>query len=279
MTKMLRGSKYRGTKQSGDNKTAVACTVYGVTMRDLVTLENLGEVSLITLDNDENKWTTTLVREIDSALDEVEKTQGPHALVTASSNPKFFSNGLDLEWVMGTGEHPGGVRKPFAEEFMKLAARMITFPMPTVCAVNGHAFGAGFMWALCHDQRIMREDRGLLCANEVEIGMAIPEPELALFHHKMPQNIFYETVQLARRWTGEAAYEAGIVQLLAEEGEVTEAALKNARELSKLAKRRDVFGWMKEHIWGENAAIKGPHGPAHMLRNMHDYAEGPQFGS
>ena len=162
---------------------------------------------------------------------------------------------------------------------MKLAARMITFPMPTVCAVNGHAFGAGFMWALCHDQRIMREDRGLLCANEVEIGMAIPEPELALFHHKMPQNIFYETVQLARRWTGEAAYEAGIVQLLAEEGEVTEAALKNARELSKLAKRRDVFGWMKEHIWGENAAIKGPHGPAHMLRNMHDYAEGPQFGS
>ena len=58
-----------------------------------------------------------------------------------------------------------------------------------------------------------------------------------------------------------------------------EAALKNARELSKLAKRRDVFGWMKEHIWGENAAIKGPHGPAHMLRNMHDYAEGPQFGS
>ena len=276
---MLPGLKYRGTKHSDDNKTGLEDKVYGMAMSDLVTLENLGEVSLITLDNDDNKWTTTLVREIDAALDEIEKTQGPHAVVTASSNPKFFSNGLDLEWVMGTGEHPGGVRKPFAEEFMKLAARMITFPMPTVCAVNGHAFGAGFMWALCHDQRIMRQDRGLLCANEVEIGMAIPEPELALFHHKMPQNVFYETVQLARRWTGEAAYEAGIFQSLAQEGEVTEAALKSANQLSKLAKRRDVFGWMKEHIWGENAAIKGPHGPAHMLRNMHDYAEGPQFGS
>ena len=117
---MLRGSKYRGTKQSGDNKTALEPTVYGMTMRDLVTLENLGEVSLITLDNDENKWTTTLVREIDSALDEVEKTQGPHSLVTASSNPKFFSNGLDLEWVMGTGEHPGGVRKPVSYTHLTL---------------------------------------------------------------------------------------------------------------------------------------------------------------
>ncbi|MFQ3329311.1 MAG: hypothetical protein ACI85J_001048, partial [Candidatus Poriferisodalaceae bacterium] len=80
---MLHGLKCRGTKHSGDNKTALENTVYGMAMSDLVTLENLGEVSLITLDNDENKWTTTLVREIDAALDEIEKTEGPHAVVTA----------------------------------------------------------------------------------------------------------------------------------------------------------------------------------------------------
>jgi hypothetical protein len=32
---------------------------------------------------------------------------------------------------------------------------------------------------------------------------------------------------------------------------------------------------MKEHIYGENAAINGVHGPAYMLRNQSDYAHGP----
>ena len=55
--------------------------------------------------------------------------------------------------------------------------RVITLPIPTICAVGGHAFGAGFMLALCHDVRLMREDRGFLCANEVAIGMVIPDPD------------------------------------------------------------------------------------------------------
>ena len=36
---------------------------------------------------------------------------------------------------------------------------VITFPVPTVCAIGGHAFGAGLMIALCHDVRVMRRDR------------------------------------------------------------------------------------------------------------------------
>ena len=115
-----------------------------------------------------------MVRELNAALDEVEQTSGPQALVTASSDSKFFSNGLDLDWITSKGEHEGGDRKVFGDEAMKLFSRLITFPIPTIAAVNGHAFGAGFMWALCHDQRVMRRDRGMMCANEVEIGMAIP---------------------------------------------------------------------------------------------------------
>ena len=50
-----------------------------------------------------------------------------------------------------------------------------------------------------------------MCANEIEIGMIIPDPEIALFKHKLPANVFFETVQLARRWTGPDAKTAGIV--------------------------------------------------------------------
>ena len=52
-------------------------------MSEYLDLEQHGHVSVITLTNGENRWTTTMVRELGSALDEVEKTTGPHALVTA----------------------------------------------------------------------------------------------------------------------------------------------------------------------------------------------------
>jgi hypothetical protein len=34
--------------------------------------------------------------------------------------------------------------------------RMLTFPMITVAALNGHVFAAGAMFALAHDYRVMR---------------------------------------------------------------------------------------------------------------------------
>ncbi len=241
----------------------------------MIKLEREGDVFVLKMVEGENRWTTTFVRAFDEALDEVEASMGAAALVTASENEKFFSNGLDLEWLSTKGEHRGGDRSVFGAEAMTLFGRMITLPVPTVCAVNGHAFGAGFMIALCHDLRIMREDRGYVCANEVELGMSIPEPELALFRHKMPLDAFFQTVQLARRWNGPDALAAGIVQEVVDKDSVISASVEKAQSLAHLATNRENFGWMKEHIYGENAAINGPHGAAYMLRNQSMYAHGP----
>ncbi len=233
------------------------------------------DVFVLTMTEGENRWNTTFTRAFAQALDEIEQSSGPAALVTASDNPKFFSNGLDLEWISSDGEHLGGDRKAFGPEIMALFARMMTFPMPTICAVNGHAFGAGFMIALCHDERIMRQDRGFLCANEIELGMTIPEPELALFRHKIPMPAFFQTVQLARRWSGPDALTAGIVQQVAALPAVLPSAIERAQSLAHLGEKRTNFKWMKEHIYGENAAINGVHGPAYMLRHPDQYAHQP----
>ena len=166
----------------------------------MIDLNRDGEVFVLTMNDGENRWNTTFVREFSEALDEVEASEGAASLLTTSSSEKFFSNGLDLEWLNDNGDHPGGDRKVFGAEFMALMGRIITLPLPSVAVINGHAFGAGFMCALCHDIRFMREDRGFACANEVQIGMVIPNPELALFRHKLPMNAFFETVQLSRRW-------------------------------------------------------------------------------
>ncbi|MCZ6501538.1 MAG: enoyl-CoA hydratase-related protein [Gammaproteobacteria bacterium] len=237
----------------------------------MIELTREGNVYLLTMNDGENRWNTTFVREFSKALDEVEESTGPAALVTTSASEKFFSNGLDLEWLSAEGKHKGGDRKVFGDEFMTLMGRLITLPLPSVCAINGHAFGAGFMTALCHDVRLMRKDRGFICANEVELGMTIPDPELALFRHKIPMNAFFETVQLARRWTGPDALDAGIVQQVEELEHLHAAAMTKAQELSRLGANRDVFARMKEHIYGENSAINGRHGPAYMLKNSSQF--------
>lgn len=233
----------------------------------MIELERDGEIFTLTMNDGENRWNTTFVREMATALDEVEASAGAAALVTVSASEKFFSNGLDLEWLATQGEHRGGDREPFGSEFMALMARLITLEVPTVCAINGHAFGAGFMAALCHDVRIMRSDRGFICAYEMQLGMRIPTPELALFRHKIPLNAFFETVQLARRWTGPEALQAGIVQQTASREELREIAMQRAGLLAPLAANREVYGGQKERIYGENAAINGPHGAAYLLRN------------
>lgn len=233
----------------------------------MIDLTRQGNIFLLTMNDGENRWNTTFVRAFAKALDEVEGSEGPAALVTASADEKFFSNGLDLQWLSSEGEHRGGDRAVFGGEAMQLFGRLITLPIPTVCAINGHAFGAGFMIALCHDVRLMRGDRGYACANEVELGMVIPDAELALFRHKIPMNAFFETVQLARRWTGPDALTAGIVQQVEGLDNLLDAAMTRAEELSRLAANREAYGRMKERIYGENAAINGPHGAAHLLKN------------
>ena len=240
----------------------------------MITLEKKDSIYYLTMDAEENRWNTSFVRDIAEALDEIENDEGPGALITSSTNPKFFSNGLDLDWMLSPENHPdGGDREVFGEEFMYLMGRVITLPIPTVCAINGHAFGAGFMFALSHDIRIMREDRGFLCANEMQLGLPIPRPELALFKHKVPANAFFETVQLSKRWTGSDALNAGIIQGVSSLEELPEVAQNKATELAPLANNRKNFGHQKEMLYGENAAINLSHGPAHMLKNSNDFKD------
>ena len=63
----------------------------------LIELNREEDVFVLTMDDGENRWNTTFVREFAAALDEVEGSEGAAALVTRSSNEKFFSNGLDLD--------------------------------------------------------------------------------------------------------------------------------------------------------------------------------------
>jgi enoyl-CoA hydratase/carnithine racemase len=62
-----------------------------------------GDVFVLRMDNGENRFNPTSVKEIETALDEVMSSrtseESPCALVTTGTD-KFFSNGIDLDWMI-----------------------------------------------------------------------------------------------------------------------------------------------------------------------------------
>ena len=48
-------------------------------------------------------------------------------------------------------------------------------------------------------------------------------------------------------------------------------ALARAKELAHLGANRELYAEQKERLFGENAVLDGPHGPAHMLKHSADF--------
>ena len=210
-------------------------------------LKRHGAVFVLTLGDDENRFHPDRLTAINAALDEVEATEGPKAVVTTGEG-KFYSNGLDLDYMAA---NPDAAESNLAEVHA-LFARVLAFPAPIVAAVQGHAFAAGAMLTLAHDFIVMRADRGYFCLPEVDLGIPFTAGMNALIRSRLPIATAHEVMTTARRYGGEDARAAGIVAATAGEGEVVDAAVARAEALA--AKAGAVFGAIKARLYAEVTA-------------------------
>ncbi len=190
-----------------------------------VSLERTDDVFVLTMDNGENRMNTAWVTAINAALDEVESAGAPAALVTIGSG-KFFSNGLDLEWLQ-TGEVD---MRSFVADVERVFARILGAPFFTIAACNGHTFAAGAMLAMAHDMRIMRSDRGFYCLPEVEIKIPLTPGMNALMVGTLPVVTAREVLVTGRRFGGEEAARKGIVSEAVPESDVLPRTIEIAAE-------------------------------------------------
>jgi len=221
-------------------------------------LERDGEVFILRLEpDDENRFSLDWLAGVEAALNEVEAAvgSGPAALVTAGSG-KFFSNGLDLDWVVGHQEE----FVAYADRVERVYARTLALAVPTVAAVNGHAFAAGGMLVLAHDQRVMRADRGFFCLPEVAIHIPFTPGMTALCRTTLPVRTAHAAMTTGRRYGGADALAAGIVDAVAAEDEVLGAAVERARSLAATA--GPTLGTIKERLYADVLAqLRAPNAP------------------
>lgn len=166
-----------------------------------------GEVFVIDFGDDLNTTDHAWVAGMNTLLDEVAAEAGPKVLVTTGSG-KHYSNGLDVEWMSGK---PSEDIVSYVNSVELVMARLLTFPAPTVAAINGHAFGAGAFSLIAHDHVVMREDRGYVCWPEVHLGMGFSRGLLSMVRNLLSPAVAREAIVTGRRWGAADAVAAGFV--------------------------------------------------------------------
>lgn len=203
------------------------------------------KIAVLDLGDDENRFSPEFLDEIGAHLDEVVGT-GAHGLVTTGGG-KFYSNGLDLEWLTAHGDQT----QWYVGRVQGMLARILTLPVPTAAAVVGHAFGAGAMLALAHDFRVMRADRGYFCFPEVDIRIPFTPGMAALIQAKLTPQAAVASMTTGRRFGGDDAASLGIVDSVAGEAAVTAAAVDILRPLD--GKDPGTLGAVKQTMFGPAA--------------------------
>jgi enoyl-CoA hydratase/carnithine racemase len=207
-------------------------------------LDRDGDVFVLDLGGDENRFHPDWIAGFDEALDRVDAAEGPKALVTTATG-KIWSNGLDLDWLR---EHADQL-SPYLASVHRLFARVLAFPAPTVAAIQGHCFAAGAMIALAHDFRVMRADRGFFCLPEVDIQIPFTPGMSGLIQARLSKKTAHEAMTTGRRYGGTDALAAGIVDAAAAEGDVLRSALEIARRLA--GKPGATLGVIKTRMYAD----------------------------
>jgi enoyl-CoA hydratase/carnithine racemase len=213
----------------------------------MIELDKDGAVFVLRMKAGENRFNDDSLQAIGRALDEVEASAGPAALVTTGEG-KFYSNGLDLDFMAGGAD----VAARVVDGTQQLLVRMLTFPVATVAACNGHTFAAGAMLAMAHDFRVMREDRGWLCFPEIDIKIPFTPLMDGLIRARLPQPTAHEAMVFGRRYTAAEALSAQIIQASASEAEVVSKAVALAQSLAD--KDRATMKAIKETMYADVVA-------------------------
>jgi len=216
----------------------------------LPTMTRNGDVFVVDIGDDLNMTSIAWVAAMNELLDDVEAHSGPKGLVTTSSAPKHYSNGLDTPYM---AECTPAEVAAYVETCFSLVHRLMLLGAPTGAAVTGHAFGLGAFLVLAHDQALMREDRGYWNLPEVHLSMSFPRPLMSVVDARLSNGEKQRAVVVGHRYTGPEAAAAGIVDGVAPLETLTEAVIERVAGVASTA--GDNLALIKTQLYPEIAEI------------------------
>ena len=225
-----------------------------------VLTERRERVLVITINRPEqrNAVNSAVANGIAQALDELDAdAELSVGIVTGAGG--FFCAGMDLKAFV-TGERPWLDGRGFAGITERSADK------PLIAAVEGFAVAGGLEIALACDL-IVAAKGAKLGIPEVKRSLVAAGGGLLRLPRMLPRNIAYEMALTGDPITAERGYEFGLVNRLAEPGEVLETALTLAGAIVvngplalKASKRilRESADWPDSEFFASQESIAGP---------------------
>jgi enoyl-CoA hydratase len=228
-------------------------------MGTLVSYDRQDSIATITMDDGKvNALSPQMLAELNLALDQA---AADHVVVVLTGRPGVFSAGFDLTLLRPRG--PAGaamVRSGF-----ELAERVLSFPVPVVLACTGHAVAMGVFLLLSADYRVGADGPYKFTANEVAIGLTIPQAAIEICRQRLNPAHLARTILLAEVFAPQDAVAAGFLDRVVPPGDLAAAANSTAARLatldlaahatSKLRARADTLRALRAAIETDYAAI------------------------
>ncbi len=204
----------------------------------MATMELMKEetVYILTLINGvgANTISEDVVCEYNDVLDELEASEENAALILTSDDPKFWCNGVNLDWIV---KQPHDYFPKFVQLLDELFLRFALLPMPTVGCLTGHTYAGGAVLATTLDFRIMRQDKGFFCFPEVDIKIPFSPVMYEILRLLPDFHALNELLLTGRRVGGTEALTMKIVSAVYPQEKLFEKAMELATSLAKKDRR------------------------------------------
>jgi enoyl-CoA hydratase/carnithine racemase len=216
-----------------------------VLMTRLIEMTTQGSAAVLVMNAAENRHNPEFLAECNQYLDKIEADQSIKSVVLTSAGDKNWSLGIDLDW-MSLPTNSAQTIADFMTDLTALLKRIITFPMPVIAALNGHAYGNGAVLACACDFRFMKSDKGFFCFPEVDVLVPFFPSMFPLINKAVPQDFFNRLAMTGQRVGAQTLLDNKVVEgIFANDNELQAGVLDFAQSFNK---NRWIYGQNKTQM-------------------------------
>jgi enoyl-CoA hydratase/carnithine racemase len=168
---------------------------------------------------------------VDDLLESVKQVKSEFNGMVLAGGEKFFCIGLDLPALLQL-DQPDMVE--FYGRFERAFFDLYTLPVPTACAINGHATAGGAIFAMSCDFRFVSSGRRLIGLNEVKIGVPVPYLADLMLRQIVGDRCATDMMFSGKFVEPEGAKKIGLVDDIFEPEDLEEKAVAKIAELAAL---------------------------------------------
>lgn len=199
-----------------------------------ITLEHVGMASIVTFEKPPlNLLDIETMDRLIAVHQEADANPDTRVIVTRSGLKDIFCNGLNPKFVLGT---PVEKRDLIFNAVGRLLHHLLFLKKPQIAVLNGPTMAGGAILGITADFRYMHRERGRFCFAEAKVGLPVPGSVIGALQLFCKPAAVREVVMLGKNMDAQYAFDAGLVDGLADSEEGLDEMVKTQiARLSRLS--------------------------------------------